>query len=592
MLCKTIKSVPLTRESVLPERELPDSQEILSKGEALAKTWRIGHSEFLAQYQCASESEYKQKMMASNRIMQHAHVGFRDKNKSKQALSEIHELTQRKGVTIDRYGHCLDWSMGFPRAIRDQKLKGTGLILDTVEQFVEIANAAPVAAHFGDFVLGFPAALENTQYALSAGSTIIGNLGQYFTFRLPNWTDDIETTRATLTAIALMSSQSTSVLVHSNLDDGFAAVFGDLSCTLGAARIEKYLIETLMGGRVTHCFGHHYRTPRNRLAFQRALTRISSYPGSMIYGNTVSYQGNNAENYASLSSYILIDILGQMQLPSGHAINPVPVTENRRIPDIDEIVDAQLAAGKLVESGNSFRDLLDMSEVDNEVEILLHGSEQFARGLLNGFEEAGIDIRDPFEMFLAIRRLGGKRLETLYGPGQWNTALDRRTPLVRSDVMREIEQRVQGHLRTIQDSEPDIFNQVKLKVVVATTDVHEHSKWVIEGVFRGIGLEVIDGGVSVDPDVLAAVVERTSADVIALTTYNGVALTYYGQLQDELKERGLSIPVLLGGQLNEIPRDSKTSLPVNVESELVRQGAHICHAVEDAIPVLTALDGQ
>ncbi len=131
--------------------------------------------------------------------------------------------------------------------IRSEQLRGTGLILDSVEEFVDIANSAPVASHFGDFVLGFPAALENTQFALSAGSTVIGNLGQYFTFRLPGWLNDIETTRSTLTAIALMAAQPVDVLVHSNLDDGFAAVFNDLSCALGAAIVEKYLIEELMG---------------------------------------------------------------------------------------------------------------------------------------------------------------------------------------------------------------------------------------------------------------------------------------------------------------------------------------------------------
>ena len=52
---------------------------------------------------------------------------------------------------------------------RAERGRGTGMILPDVEDFVRLANAAPVAAHFGDFVLGFPAALENTQAALAAG---------------------------------------------------------------------------------------------------------------------------------------------------------------------------------------------------------------------------------------------------------------------------------------------------------------------------------------------------------------------------------------------------------------------------------------
>ena len=113
--------------------------------------------------------------------------------------------------------------------------------------------------------------------------------------------------------------------------------------------VEQYIIEQLIGARVTHCYGHHYSTPTLRLAFQRALARVSTQPGSMIYGNTVSYRGGNAANYASLAGYLLVDILAQRTIPSGHAINPVPVSENRRIPDVDEIIDAQLCAGRLLE---------------------------------------------------------------------------------------------------------------------------------------------------------------------------------------------------------------------------------------------------
>ncbi|MHB2268228.1 hypothetical protein [Aliihoeflea sp. PC F10.4] len=57
------------------------------------------------------------------------------------------------------------------------------------------------APYFGDFMLGLPGAVENTRAALAAGVTTIGNLGQYFTFRLPDWDDDVATTEATVTAL-------------------------------------------------------------------------------------------------------------------------------------------------------------------------------------------------------------------------------------------------------------------------------------------------------------------------------------------------------------------------------------------------------
>ena len=77
-------------------------------------------------------------------------------------------------------------------------------------------------------------------------------------------------------------------------------------------------------------------------------------PGSQIYGATVLYKGDSAANYASLSSYLLSDILAQMSVPTGHAVNPVPVTENKRIPDVGEVVDAQLNLGRLSELAEGY----------------------------------------------------------------------------------------------------------------------------------------------------------------------------------------------------------------------------------------------
>ena len=144
--------------------------------------------------------------------------------------------------------------------------------------------------------------------ALAAGATAIGNLGQYFTFRLPYWDDDVATTEATLVALGLIAAQDVEVLVHSNLDDGFAGLFADVSSALGMVLVEKYIVEDLIGGRVSHCYGHHFTSPLIRLAFHQALTKVSDTIGTMIFGSTVSYRSTPAANYASLASYLQADV--------------------------------------------------------------------------------------------------------------------------------------------------------------------------------------------------------------------------------------------------------------------------------------------
>src|SRR5688500_12416626 len=123
------------------------------------------------------------------------------------SLHDALPIFDKAGYRVDRYGICLDWSMGYPRAMRKDMPCGTGLIMNETEDWIDLTSAAPVAPHFGDFVIGTPAAFENTIAALLAGSTSIGNLGQYFAFRQPHWDDDIFTTAESLKAIALISAQ-------------------------------------------------------------------------------------------------------------------------------------------------------------------------------------------------------------------------------------------------------------------------------------------------------------------------------------------------------------------------------------------------
>jgi hypothetical protein len=273
---------------------LPDTGELIDRGRALANTVTVGPCPFLQHHGIASEADAKRASIAEGRLMQHAQIGWRSASKTREAYARIHGECAERGVSVDRYGICLDWSMGLPRDQRNDAMRGTGLILATPEDFAALTAAAPVAPHFGDFVLGFPAAVENASAALAAGATSIGNLGQYFTFRLQGASDDIACTSATVEALALIAAQPVEVLVHSNLDDGFAALFQDLGSVMGAVLLERH-IGALIGVTVSHCWGHHFSDPVRRLAFHLALAEVAGdTPGTMIYGNTTSYRGTPA----------------------------------------------------------------------------------------------------------------------------------------------------------------------------------------------------------------------------------------------------------------------------------------------------------
>jgi methylmalonyl-CoA mutase cobalamin-binding subunit len=571
----------LDRAWIFPEAELPDAQALIAEGRKTAESVKVGRSPFLETYGVSSEIAYKRRSVDEGRIMMHAQIGFRAPDKSRRAYAEIWEALDKAGHRVDRYGICLDWSMGYPRAQRKNMPRGTGLIMTEVEDWMAMTRMAPVAPHFGDFVIGTPAAFENTIAALLSGSTSIGNLGQYFAFRQPHWDDDIFTTAESLKAIALTAAQPVEVIVHSSLDDGFASLFTDLACSLGAILLEQYIVDELCGGHASYSFGNTFARPFSRHAFQRAAQKITWTPGTMIYGATTMYGDNHAANYAALVTYLRMDIYGQKTRPAGHAVNPTPVTEAQRIPDIDEIIDVHLLANHLVELEEPLHALYRDDEIDPIADEIVAGGQRFKENVLAGFLEAGIDIRNPFEMLLAIRRVGSKRLEELFGPGAPASGrLRGRRPVSPSHSIEQLEEMGEGLTARMDTEARQCIEVAGLRGCVATTDVHEYGKILIESVLAKLSIAIVDGGTSTDPNDLALQAKSARADFIALSSYNGVALDFVSELKRHLQQLGIAIPVFIGGKLNRVPDGSNSSLPVDVSDEIAATGAIVCSGVE------------
>ncbi len=440
--------------------------------------------------------------------------------------------------------------------------------------------------------MGMPAALENTVAALQAGASAIGNLGQYFTFRLPGWEDDVGPTEATVEALALLAAQPQEILVHSNLDDGFAALFADLACSFGAVLIERYVVEDLIGGRIAHCYGHTFSEPLSRLAFQRAMAKMPGRwetPGSMVYGNTTLYRDAGVDNYGALASYLMVDLVAQHLAPTGHAVNPVPITEASRIPDIDEVVAAQQVGQRLAERAPDWAALMDLSAADRLAEQLIEGGQLFLERVLAGLAAADIDVRDPVQVLLALRRIGARRLEARFGPGAPEAGRSRRRPIVPTTEIRDLERQAQALAADLGDHDRAAIAQASLTACVCATDVHEYGKILIEETLRQLGVTVVDGGIHAEPDQVARLVGENNADLVAVSTYNGIALDYLAAVQGALAQEGLTPRVLIGGRLNQIPEDSNTSLPIDVTGDIDQLGAFACTRAADLLDHLLVL---
>jgi len=106
-----------------------------------------------------------------------------------------------------------------------------------------------------------------------------------------------------------------------------------------------------------------------------------------------------------------------------------------------------------------------------------------------------------------------------------------------------------------------------VKVIVTSTDVHEFAEFLLVSALEAVGSDVIDFGVNRDPEDIVKAVVETNADAVVVTTHNGVARSFGARLMSEMTVAvGSSVPVFMGGVLNEDVDGSH--IPVNVSADL------------------------
>ncbi len=80
----------LPRRSDLIPPTLRPGRDLLAEGRTLAATWTVGRNLFLDSQNVSCEADYKRKVAAGGRIMQHAHIGFRSVDRTLDAIAEVH----------------------------------------------------------------------------------------------------------------------------------------------------------------------------------------------------------------------------------------------------------------------------------------------------------------------------------------------------------------------------------------------------------------------------------------------------------------------------------------------------------------------
>lgn len=549
---------------------LPAGRDVMREGRELCGQVELGQTVFLREAGMASEYHYKRACVRDGRIMYHAHIGMNDWAATARALQHLDSAARQNGFVIDRAGVALDRRMGLPVEQRAKWPAETGPLLVSREDWEGLANCARIQPHMGDFMIGQPAAVENTVHALRAGVTTIGNLSQYFTFEAPGWLDREKTTVESTKAIAILAGfRDRGVMLHSYLEDGFGALFQDCTTVAGWAYLEKYIVEELLGARLAHCIGGLTSDPVKRAGWIHAFSRIheADAAGSMIYGDTISFNADFNHNRGLVSEYLLWDIMAQLNRPTGHAVLPLPVTEAVRIPSAEEIADAQSLGRRIEETARRLLPRVDFSPVEAFADTVCEHGERVYRNALDGLSDLGVDTGDPLRMLYVLKTMGAARFERLFGTGVPDqTRPHGRRAVIPTDIF-ELSLRVIAENRAQFQLPANRGKVAGLKLLLASSDVHEHAIHALGQLLSEAGATVINLGPEQNPQQIADAAVAERADGILLSTHNGNALEYAERLKQSLAALKCDTPVVVGGVLNQKVDDNALPIPVNGQLE-------------------------
>lgn len=565
----------------LAKRVLPPWKEIQAEAQERADKITIGQTLFFKQYGVTSETEYKRRAKQQGTIMTHTHIGLDTWEETKEALLFLYDGMSKRNLVLDRFGLCLDRVMAYPPEMRASVPRETGPQLKSLDEWMEVGQVVPIQPHAGDFMIGFPASMVNTECALQAGITTIGNVSQFFAHGAPAWKDEVATAVETAKALAVMGRlRPQGALVHSYLDDGFGALFNDYADVVGWAYLEKYIVEDLMGAKLAHCFGGVTVDPLMRVAWVMIMRDIHGEDciGSMWYGDTISFSEDFDRNLGLNAEYLLWDIAAQLRYPTGHAVLPLPVTEAVRIPNAKDILQVQVFARRVEESARRMLPYLNWTPAEAIKNRLIAAGRQVVQRALSGLEREGVDISNPLEMLFVLKKIGPIHFEREYGAGAPDPAYLRgRKPVHLTDMFA----RTEAISEKIIQGMPEAPQGIQATVLLAATDVHEHALLIIQKALTAMGLTPVLAGSELNALKIVQAARDASADAIVVSTYNGTALEVGKSLRREADRLGVRIPIYMGGRLNQGVEGK--ALPIDATADLAALGLIPCRSIPELL---------
>ena len=473
--------------------------------------------------------------------------------------------------------------MGLPKKTRADAPQETGPCLWTEKDWWELNHTVPIQCGTNDNMIGGPGSLDNVLDALQCGSTTVGVVSQYC-WKWPYWDDETSQVTAFVKAGGVLASKKDQgAIFETYLEDGYPGVFHDYSSYIGWAMLERYVAEELIGAAYSSSWGGLTQNPAIKAAVTLALDAVNPdhVPIMFIQGDTIGKEMDFDANMAGVVNDMMLSKMADLRYKVGSAFIAVPVTEVARIPTWEEIAQVHTINRKCEEYLPMVEPYVDWGKIEAMRDALVVGGKAFYETALGAMSEMGVDVTDPCQVLVVLKRLGPEMCEQLFAAGERDDSYMRgHKPVLETDLVRQIMEKRDTVLRELA-AKPANDRFKERKVVVASTDVHEFSKFLLTSTFDAVGSRVIDCGINCDPEDIVKVAVETEADAVVITTHNGVARSFGTKLVDEMKAARVSAPIFMGGVLNEDIDGS--DVPVDVRQDLQNLGIETPNSIDQLL---------
>ena len=190
---------------LIPE-DLPKGKEVVQEGIRIGNTFEMGKSAFHRYRNVYSESEFRRMQIENGIINWQAEIGLSTVQEQVEGLRYLWEWGKSKGVEINRALSIPSMLNGLPPELRGKAPKPTSYVYESPEDFVRIAEAAPIAFATGDHMICSPNSVNNAVNCLKAGAVSVGVVSQHI-WDYPYFHDDVAQMREMVKAIGIMASK-------------------------------------------------------------------------------------------------------------------------------------------------------------------------------------------------------------------------------------------------------------------------------------------------------------------------------------------------------------------------------------------------